>query len=326
MGIRSDLRKRLESAHENGLCLVPASTSDAHRLRQAYRRGDLVSPAPQVYALPELWEGINPVERERHRVCALAKLHPTWVFAGVSAAAMHGLSVSYGLLGRVHLACGRNARARNTRHYIRHVIDKDDCVLIDGVRVCSLERTVFDCTRSYGFDHALAIADSALRVSEKTRDWFVEAFGRYSRNHRNAWRPAEIMALADSRAESGGESLARAQMIQNGYMLPELQKKLHNPLNDSESFRVDFFWKLGSGNVAGEMDGREKYVNPAMTGGRSAVDILADERVRESLVTSYNVRVMRFSYKDVRNARTFCRIMDLFGIPRGFAVPRVALS
>lgn len=323
-GIRKDLRKRLEEAHANGICLTPESASDARRLRAALKRRDVISPAPQVYALPELWATLKPTQHERQRVRALAKLHPNWVFANVSAAVLHGLSVSYGLLGRVHLACTRNTHARNTEHYIRHIITTDEPIVVDGVRTTSLQRTVFDCTRQYAFPDALAIADSALRISNEPNEAFVSAFANMHNNCRNKWRAIDTMALADVRAESGGESIARAAMISHGYSLPDLQREIPHPVDARKYFRVDFYWNLSTGPVAGEIDGREKYVDPVMTGGRSVVDVLADERVREALITSGRCQVMRLSYKDVRNSRTFCAIMDVYGIPKGQPIPAVA--
>jgi hypothetical protein len=325
-GIQDDLKARMKSAHENGTCFVPQSDSEAHRLRRALLRKDVISPAPQVYALPDLWHQLDPLQRERFRTKALARLHPTWTFADVSAAALHGLSISYGLLGRVHLACERNRRARNTKDYIRHTMSGIETAIIDGVRVTTLERTVFDCTRRYAFPDALAIADSALRLSGAHHETFMSFFSAQHARNSNRWRAIETMALADARAESGGESIARAAMIRHGYMIPQLQKTVPNPLDCRAEYRIDFFWNLESGCVAGEMDGREKYYNPKMTSGRNAVTVMADERVRESLVSSYGYRMVRFSYRDIRNPQAFCRLMDLFDIPKGYSVPRVALA
>jgi len=252
----------MQNAHENGTCFVPQSNSEAHRLRRAFLRKDVISPAPQVYALPDLWRQLDPLQRECFRTKALAKLHPTWTFADVSAAVLHGLTVSYGLLGRVHLACERNSHAHNTKDYIRHVMPGIDTAILDGVRVTTLERTVFDCTRRYAFPDALAIADSALRLSGTYREAFISSFRALHARNSNRWRSIETMALADARAESGGESIARAAMIRNGYMIPQLQKAVPNPLDNRTEYRIDFFWDLAGGCVAGEMDGREKYSTP----------------------------------------------------------------
>ena len=67
--------------------------------------------------------------------------------------------------------------------------------------------------------------------------------------------------------------------------------------------------------MAGELDGRQKYVDPTMTRGRATVDLLADERLRESRLTRV-ARVVRFSFADVCNADYFERLLDSFRIPR----------
>lgn len=325
-GIQEDLRRQLAEAHDNRLCLVPASDAERHRLRRALLRRDVVSPAPQVYALPELWHQLKPDERERYRVRSLAKAHPSWVFCNVSAAVMRGLAVSYGVLGRVHLACHRNAHARNTRDYARHIIKDDVFEVVDDVPVTSLEQTVFDCTRSYRFEDSLAIADSALRVSGRERDDLINAFECMPANCRNKWQAIGTMRLADPRAENGGESVARAAMIRAGYLVPDLQVETSIELAGGMYYRIDFYWHLPTGDVAGELDGNEKYTNPIMTGDRDIVAVLTDERKREALITSKNLKIMRFSYKTVRDQRAFCQLLDLYRIPKGLSIPPVALA
>jgi hypothetical protein len=137
-------------------------------------------------------------------------------------------------------------------------------------------------------------------------------------------RVLAVAALANGLSESGGESTARAVMIEEGFMWPTLQKEVTDPVDKSKKFRVDFYWQLPSGDVAGELDGREKYRNPEMTNGKDAVDVLADERLRESRVSGTNVKIMRFSYGNVLNTEFFCHLLTSYGIPRGFDVPWVA--
>ena len=99
--------------------------------------------------------------------------------------------------------------------------------------------------------------------------------------------------------------------------MPELQAKVADPLEAGRHWRVDYLWKLPDGRrVAGELDGREKYVSPEMTGGRAALDVLADERLRESRISASGIQVMRFSWRDLADARRFASIMDAYGIPR----------
>jgi hypothetical protein len=50
-----------------------------------------------VYARAEYVRSIDPLQRSVYLVRALARLHPAWVFAGVSAAAVLGIEHSWSL-------------------------------------------------------------------------------------------------------------------------------------------------------------------------------------------------------------------------------------
>ena len=323
-GVREDLCKRLEDAHKNGRCLVPGSVTESHRLREAFRRGDILSPAPQVYALPDVWTQMKPAERERQRVRALASLHPAWVFAGPSAAAMYGLAVANWHFGKVHLACSGTSCARDTAAIKRHVVSGDTFERIGEVTVTSFVRTAFDCMRMWDFPSALAVGDSAARLLGMSGIQLEDQLQQFHAGHRGYGHALDTARLADGRSENGGESIARATMIRYGYMVPDLQVEIPNIADEHSVFRVDFLWRLPGWSVAGELDGREKYKNPAMTHGRDVVDVLADERLRESRISGTGVRVMRFSYWDVVHADRFCSLMTSYGIPSGFEVPQVA--
>lgn len=323
-GIQSDLRKRLIDAHEEGRCLTPRSSLDANRLRRACRRGDILAPAQQVYALPELWDTLGPLKRELYTIRALSKLHPDWVFASVSAAIVYGLYVSNRLLGKTHVLTDPHTHSRSSKAIERHVIPGITPQIVDDVPVTPLMRTAFDCMRTSDFRASLAIADSVLRLSSMSREDLVNEFGQYDRRHRGMSNALAVAALADGRSENGGESTARAVMIEQGFMIPSLQVEVPDPVDSKNTFRVDFLWKLGNSNVIGELDGREKYRNPQMTGGRDAVDVLADERLRESHLSGTGAKVMRFSFSDVLDTPRFCKLLTSYGIPRGFDVPPVA--
>ena len=108
-----------------------------------------------------------------------------------------------------------------------------------------------------------------------------------------------------------------AVMIEQGFMIPELQVKIGDPLDPSGSYYVDFRWRLSSGDVIGELDGKDKYVLPEMTGGRETIDVVIDERHRESRLTVPGSKVMRFSFRDVLDEGRFVSLLELYGIPRG---------
>ncbi len=320
--LRPDLMERMQEAHEKRSCVIAQSPSDARRLRNAAKRGALTCPMPQLYVLPELWNELSVGDRELSRIRGLSALHPNWVFSSYSAALVHGLCVSYKLLRNVHVARDRKSTTRSRGAIQRHTVTGDERTIVDGVPVTSLARTVYDAVNACSFPEGLAIADSALRVTGMSSDELarkLEPFG-------GSRRAVETAALANGLAESGGESIARAVMITQGYMPAKLQVKVPSILDPGDDFRIDFYWELESGNVAGELDGHEKYTNPSMMQGRNFEDVVLDERLRESRVTGANVKVMRFSYANVRDTELFCRLLTKFGIPKGYPIPRVALS
>lgn len=322
-GIREDLRQRCVEAYNAGHCLIANSSSDSRRLRKACERGDLVSPAKGVFALPEIWRDLKPGVREWQKLQALAMLHPDWVFSHTSAAVIHGLYVSNDKLGTVHVATERRSRSHNTASVIRHVVEGDVPKRIFHAKATSLMRTAFDCMRTYDFGNSLAIADSTLRIGEMTSERLVSALEEYNVRNRGARNAVDVARLANPLSENGGESIARAVMIEEGIKVPELQVLVTGPANPQDPYRVDFFWQLVGRDVAGELDGREKYRNPEMTGGRDVVDVLADERIRESRITCADFKVVRFSFSDLRDSAEFHSLLLSFGIPDGYAVPSV---
>ena len=323
-GIHKDLHDKFVRAHEQGMCLTSSSRTEQRRLERAHKRGDICSPAPGVYALPALWNQLNRTEKERRVLKSLHVLHPTWVFADVSAAVLWGLNVPHSLMGDVHLATTTQSHSRSHDTRERIIMSDEHITTTNGIPVTNIARTAFDCLRNYGFRPSLCIADSALRLANMSRDDMIAIFESYHGNLVGKSQAIEIARWANPLSESGGESIARAAMLQLGFLLPDLQVAFRDPVDHDSWYRVDFFWSLPGGNVIGELDGRQKYTDPKMTGTRSAVDVLADERLRESHLSGTGARIMRFSYKDVMNPQRFAHILRSYGIPDGFDVPAVA--
>lgn len=304
-------------------CLVTHDARIRSSLQRQVESGKVVRPARGVYARASYWRAITPPQRMLHLMRSLQALHPDWTFCHESAAVAFGLSVPFERLGDVHVATSRANRTSSTGTIRWHVVERDEFVFRQGLRVTSLPRTTFDCMRTARFGHALAVADSALRLTGSRPSSFVSQFRRISNGHAGTRHAIRTMYCADAQSESGGESLARAAMIEQGFALPRLQVALPQPMDGERSFRVDFLWtRLDGSHVIGEFDGMQKYEDASLRNGRSPLRVLADEQHRESQLTLYGMPIARFSYYDVLRPAVFASILDRYGIPRSDEIAR----
>lgn len=315
---KAEIFASFEPFEQAGLLLYTDNGSRRRTLRTWTKNGELVSPHPGLFARPEFWSPLNRTDREIATLRTLSELHPDWIFCSYSAAVLQGLSVSYSLLGRAHVARLDGARGRDSSAVRYHTFP--GFLVADrahGVPVTEIMYTVTSCLLDAPFRSGIAIADSALRtssLSQETLKAYVESIGRGKHGIAHARR---IAAHADERAESGGESLARAAMIEQGFAIPELQVSFPDPIDAGRSFRVDFLWTLPDGRrVIGEFDGKEKYEAVEMTNGRSAEEIRAAERQRESRLTLLGMPVVRFEPTDLRRPALFARKLRAAGIPQ----------
>lgn len=184
------------------------------------------------------------------------------------------------------------------------------------------ERTAIDCMRTLPFAYGLAVADSATRA----RGWsdlhlahhlFTTSMGR----PHGICRARLVALLADGRSESGGESIARANMIREGFTLPDLQVEVPK-LAGGCPYRVDFAWGHSAGDptdgapIYGECDGRIKYTDPTILGNGDTVDALLRERRRESRLTLTSSSIVRFSPEEAKSRTVLSRLLETFDVPR----------
>ena len=332
--IRQRVTVQLGEAAQQKSCFAPISRADRSALHQALEEEVAVCPAPGIYALRENWIDLKPPTRIRWMVKALSQLHPDWVFAGPTAALLHGLNVPYSQLTRIWLATSRSSHRTGGHPYSTIVVTGDEYTTCDGIRTTSLFRTVYDALRLTDFRSGLTIADSALRFLALRQDPafasalhlpyvdptpLVQGVSGSGVRLRDIKRIRAICALADARSESGGESIARATMLELGFAPPDLQREMISVIDGHSHYWVDFSWDLSDKQfVVGELDGTEKYVNVEMTHGKSVAQILEDEHVRSSHITA-DPRVtsfVRFSFSTVLKLSSFCRLLEGSGVPR----------
>lgn len=322
MSIKRDreINRLLNMSESSKSCLAVSDRA----LQEALERrvgGKLTNPRPRLYARKAYWERLGKAERERHIIRGLAKLHPGWIFCHASAAVMHGLPVSWRHLKRAHILTGEpiprsKSGVKTQRHYHKRASLMDEAT-IGGVRCTSLEDTIVDCLLAFDFKDGLAIADAALARLGNDGERLERLVRERGRRRPGLRQALETIRWADSRSESGGESIARAVMIEHGFMLPELQVVVGDPSRKGKSWRCDYIWVLADGTrVAGELDGLEKYTSPELTKGQSAVKVMSNERIRESQLTLAVDRVLRFTWDDVKDEQRLVAKLEQFGIPR----------
>ena len=300
-----------------GMCLFSYSETVKRAMECRVASGDVVSPMPRLYARAEHWDQLNPFEREIEKMRALAQIHPDWWFTGTSAAVAYGLSVSYSALRQLHVAGPRGAKSYHDGAVVsRHInIDDAEGTFVNGVPVLGIKRVLLDCAYELGFRDAVAVFDSALRLGLVEKDELV-CWMQAKKKCPGIRRARELAAFADGRAQSGGESIARAAMWELGFCAPDLQVEFRDPIDDKPYF-ADFCWRLDDGRViVGELDGAEKYYNPAMAAQGPEAARRA-ERLRESRLTGQVTAVVRFSPQMVADNRLFTRLLTCFGVPRG---------
>lgn len=308
----------VRKAHEQGMCYHTADAAERKRLDRRVQRGDLIKPLRGMYADRGWWNQLNPIERHIAVVHCLARIHPDWVFCGVTAAALLGFSVPFGAMGTIHVARVEGSRFRSTTTIRFHRLSRCPTVEVHGIRVTNPERTAIDCMRTLPFADGLAIADSATR----SNNWDTFHLACYLAESdlgpiHGICRARLVALMVDSRSENGGESIARASMIREGIALPELQAEVVAPMA-GQSYRVDFAWRI-PGNaqmVYGELDGRIKYTDAAMLGNGDALDVLLRERRRESELSLSCQAIVRFSLEEARAHANLARRLEAFGVPR----------
>lgn len=116
---------------------------------------------------------------------------------------------------------------------------------------------------------------------------------------------------SDPLAESAGESWARMRFDELGFQVPTLQMRV---AVEGHRYRVDFAWE--DAGVVAEFDGRVKYLSSRDPYGPDSSSVVYDEKLREDLIRSTGLRVIRISWADLRDSRRLESILRRAGVPK----------
>ena len=271
------------------------------RFRDEVQLGKLVRLHRGAFVEKEVLDLQSPLMRYHlHCLGAFHASRTDVVLSHDSAAAMHGIPI----LGRypklIHVLVTMQAGTRTEHGYRKHATwhprahleERGTLVLTD------LPRTLveFACTST------LASAVTAL-------DWALRNHGEGSRTpitkealircaddleiRRGRKQLAIALELANPLSESPGESLSRVMIHQLGFPKPILQQAFSD--HGGPIGRVDFWWPDFS--LIGEFDGVAKYVREEYSRGKSAAQIVVEEKIREDRLRATGPRMTRWGWE-----------------------------
>lgn len=266
-----------------------------HEVRRQLQRGELVGVRRGRYVAGGL-----PTRPElRHLLhvhAAMTELAPDAVASHQSAAVVHGLPLWNADLTRVHATRDRRSGARRSpvTHLHAARLDPDEVVVVTGVWVTSVARTVLDVARSLPFDAALVVADAALHRHLVTREELAAALVRAQR-----WRGApgagRVLAFADPGSMSVGETRSRIALRDAGLPAPVLQWRVRAS-DGTEVAQADFGWP--ELRTVGEFDGRVKY-GRSLRPDADPTRLLVEEKRREDAVRAEGLGMVRWMWADL---------------------------
>jgi hypothetical protein len=237
--------------------------------------------------LERIWQGIycrgEPDDWLRLRGLDLSCGTAVPVCLG-TAAALHGFDIEEP--ADLHVLSPPGSRLRSADGLVVHRRDGAPLVLVGERPATSPAWTAVEVARSLRRPRVLATLDAALRSGTCSRPdlWraAVEQAGR-----RGIVAVRDLIALADSRAESPMESEARLAMIDGGLPIPELQFEIID--GNGELRRVDFAWR--DARVAVEYDGIDWHSDP---------EAMRKDRKRRAALEDVGWIVISIVFEDVR--------------------------
>ncbi|WP_295839092.1 hypothetical protein [uncultured Microbacterium sp.] len=295
---------------------------DSRRIRRALDTGHLTLLRRGVFARTTELAGLTVEDRAVLRArayAAIASVPP--VFATRTAAALHGLPVVTDD-EKTHVLSSAD-RPGSGYGVVRHrgSLGDDDVTEISGLRCTSLSRTIADLARTDARERAVSATDAALRhvafrapgsydedAAERFRSEALAHIGPTSVGRAKArW----VITFADGRAQLPGESISRIRLHELGFAAPSLQVPVAAPRG--RTYWIDF--GLDDVEAWGEFDGRSKYRDVAAVGGRTAQEVVEDEKRREDWIRGVTNRTLvRWGWGDIANAAALGRRLSAFGV------------
>ena len=169
--------------------------------------------------------------REMRFAAARLVIPPRGRLCGLTAAWLHGADVHRldDLDVQVGFAKGERIRSRPGIDVCQESLDDADIVVLDGLRVTSPVRTVFDCLRWLKNPEGLVVADSLAHL-DLVEVAEVRAYFASKRRLRNLRIGERLVDLIEPLSESPMETRTRVRLIDAGLPRPQSQYEVFTAL------------------------------------------------------------------------------------------------
>lgn len=314
---------------------------DRRKLVALCNKGELTRLRRGVYVTASDFRELHPLQQYGLRALAFQQLAPRQpVLCHATAALLWGLWI-VGSPQRLHVMTEVTRGGRTENGVIRHRGSMTEGVVHCGpFQLTDKLTTVTQLILSLPFPYAVAVCDSSLRVPNRQHIYnqFTQADRdpqpgepRWQSNYPQGTplgreqlaaaadllpsRAANVRAMAvinfaSALSGSAGESISRAKMHMFGFPIPVLQK--HFTLRDGSDAFVDFWFEQL--RLAGEFDGKEKYLRAGWSGGLSIQDRVLKEKQREDQIRSQDVGFVRWTWAEMLNRERFIALLRQAGL------------
>ncbi|WP_244983287.1 hypothetical protein [Bifidobacterium ruminantium] len=316
---RTNAQQRVDTmlgqAYARRRLAVPKRDKDRRAFQRRLKTGEVVMPYKGMYIAAAKWESLPYAQRITWALRTVCHTHPGWVLCGPSAAGALGFTTTIKLQRYVHIAVPKRSQAGRHGYVIAHFYkDMPAVKTVDGMRVTAEMDTMMDCGRMLDFEHAMVVCCTGLRLSGLPQHRLRE-YARGRKRISGIPRARYVAEHADPACENGGEATALAAILEVGACRPRMQATFVSPLSGGE-IRADFLWERDDGSlVVGELDGRQKYVDPSMMGQGDSIDVILREKDRETQLNMLRVDVVRFQMEHVRDRGQLRQRLQAAGVP-----------
>lgn len=286
------------------------------QITRMVRRGEWVRLRRGAYVLPSQWSSWDPVRRHQVRASAvLDSLGTAVALSHVSGVVRHGVDV-WGLpLDRVHVTRLDGGAGRVEGDVVHHegFCLEEDVATVDGELVLRPQRCLLEAASRVSSEAGLCLLDSGLRAGVVSGTQLAATYAVLE--HWPFMHHVEpLIAMADGRSGSVGESRGRWLFHATGLPRPILQYEVRRP-DGSVAGISDWYWPAHG--LLGEFDGRIKY-GRLLRPGQSPADAVFEEKRREDELRELTgARMIRLVWDDLDHRRQtydrICRAMRRAG-------------